>query len=133
MDTELSSFNINESLEELIALLNRFAHQKKITLEKQFEKELPLIQSNPSLLQLAVFNIIQDMMTRLDKNSNISLQTNVTNGHVSIRINIKGNLLATSQESAPDTLNDRIIKKLGGDFLQETEKGILIKLPKLLS
>ena len=37
MDRALSTFNVNESLEELLVLLNRVANQKKVSFEKDFQ------------------------------------------------------------------------------------------------
>jgi hypothetical protein len=113
--------------------VSRFANQKKISLEKQFYKDLPPIQSNPSSLQLVVFNIIEDRMTRLDKNSKILLQTNVSNGLIAIRITSEGTILETVQKPSSDTLNETIMKELGGKILQETGEEILITLPKTSS
>jgi len=114
MDTPLSAFNVNESLEELSGLLNRFANQKRIVLEKQFQKDLPQIYSNPSLLQLLVFNIIESGMPRLDRNSTISIQTHHTDGFIDIRIILKGTVLEEGASS--HELNDSIIKELGGQL-----------------
>ena len=38
MDRALSTFNVNESLEELLVLLNRVANQKKVSFERIFRR-----------------------------------------------------------------------------------------------
>lgn len=132
MDTSLSTFNVNESLEELISLLNRFANQKKIYLEKQFHEDLPQIRSNPSLLQLVVFNIIEDSMIRLDKNSTISVQTNQADGLIAIRIILKGTVLETEKSVSSHELNVNIIKELvGGQLSLIRGEETLITLPTM--
>lgn len=125
MDTSLATFNINESLEELIALLNRLANQKKIHLEKDFQKDLPSIYSNPSMLQFIVFGDLEEKITRLDKNSRIIVKTEVINGSVAIRIIPKGNALETDVEKVlyPHEINDYVIKMLGGTISKQKENG----------
>jgi nitrogen-specific signal transduction histidine kinase len=100
MDTPLSSFNINESLEELTALIDRFAAQKKIVLERDFKKDLPSINSSPAILQFLVFNFLEDKMAKLDKNSSIIVKTEVIKDSVTIRLIPQGNVLPTETEKS---------------------------------
>jgi hypothetical protein len=134
MDTEISTFNVNETLEELIALLKRFANQKKISLEKDFQQDIPSITNNPSLLQLLVFHFLEEQLTGLDKDSSIMLKTSLSNGSVIVKIIAKGHYLETEPGEKPDT--DKvyvcIIDQLGGTIIKENDL-ISISLPVLLS
>jgi len=135
MDTELCTFNVNETLEELIALLTRFANQKKISLEKDFQQDIPSITNNPSLLQLLVFHFLEEQLTGLDKNSSLILNTSLSNGLVVVKIMIKGNYLEAESEKKPGTDNKihvYIIDQLGGTIIKENDL-ISISLPVLLS
>src|SRR4030042_3981784 len=78
MDRPRVSFHVNESLEGLISLISRLARQRKISLEREFQRDLPSINSDPALLQLLVFCLIEDAMARLDKNGKIILKTSAS-------------------------------------------------------
>jgi nitrogen-specific signal transduction histidine kinase len=134
MDTELCTFNVNETLEELIALITRFANQKKISLEKDFQQDIPSINNNPSLLQLLIFHFLEGQLTGLAKDSSIMLKTSVLNRSVAVQIITKGNYLETVTEKGPetDTIHDYIINKLGGAIVRDNDL-IIITLPVSLS
>ncbi len=127
MDTPLSSFNINDSMEELTALLHRFANQKRISFEKDFRKDLPSINSSPAILQFLVFNFLEDKMSKLDKNSRIIIKTDLINGSVAIRIIPEGNVLETETEKAPcpHEMNDYAINLLRGTISTQGEETVI--------
>jgi hypothetical protein len=134
MDTELCTFNVNETLEELIALLTRVARQKKISLEKDFQKDIPSINNNPSLLQLLVFHFLEKQFTRLDKDSSLVLKTSLSNSLVTVQIITKGNYLEAVTDKVPvtDTIYDYIKDMLGGTIVWDNDR-IIITLPVSLS
>ena len=70
MDRALSTFSVNESIEELLILVHRVASQKKVTFEKDFDEDMPQISSDPAKLQFVVFCFI-------DKNLKGSIKTAV--------------------------------------------------------
>lgn len=131
MDTELSSFDINESLEELVALVARFANQDNITIEKSFQDEIPLVYSSPSLFQFVVFSILQERFSRLDKNSTITIQTALSDHTVQIEITPEGETLQKKHDDLPNSFEmvDSLIKQLGGNIVQDQKQGIVITLP----
>ncbi len=135
MDNQLANFNINESLEELAALVTRFANQKKISIEKDFYETMPSVYSNPSLLQFIVFSAIEEKLSQLDKNSKIVIQTGVTEGGVRIRIAPQGNFVQgdSNATSISYEILENIVKKLGGNILHEKDKETLIMLPMTVS
>jgi len=134
MDTELCTFNVNETLEELIALLKRFANQKKISLEKDLQQDIPSITNNPSLLQLLVFHFLEEQLTGLAKDSSIMLKTSLSNGLVVVKIMSKGNYQEAESEKKPgtDKIHVYIIDQLGGTIIKENGL-ISISLPVSLS
>lgn len=71
MDHPLSSFSIIEVLQEEIYLLNRFARQRQVKLEFTFEKGIPAIFNNPSLLQFLFFCIIWPELEVLEAGSRV--------------------------------------------------------------
>lgn len=131
MDDQLATFNINESLEELIALVTRFANQKKITIEKYFDKSMPSIYSNPSLLQFVVYTVLEEKIRNLGKNSKIAIQTGVDENSVRIRLVSEGNLIEGEGDatSIPYEILEKIIKQLGGNISEENGRETLMMLP----
>jgi signal transduction histidine kinase len=134
MDTELCTFNVNETLEELIALITRFANQKKISLEKDFQQDIPSITNNPSLLQLLVFHFLEEQLTRLAKDSSLMLKTSLSNGSVLVKIIAKGSYQETESEKglSNNEINSYIIDQLRGTIAKENDL-ISISLPVSLS
>lgn len=128
MDNNVSSFNVNEILEELIALLSRYANQKKIRLEKDFLNDIPSIISSPSLLQLLLFHLLDERMENLDKNSRLIIKTATTNDAIEIRIIPEGNLFQaeTEKERIPDTLLNTVMEQLGGSIAREKDTVITL-------
>jgi len=131
MDDQLATFNINESLEELTALVTRFANQKKVIIEKDFHESMPSIYSNPSLLQLVVYTALEEKIKHLDKNSKISIQTGIDENSVKIRLVAEGNLIEGEGDatSIPYAILEKIIKQLGGNISEENRKETLMMLP----
>jgi nitrogen-specific signal transduction histidine kinase len=125
MDTQLSDFNCNEALEELIALVNRFANQKRIELAKDFQQDLPQIYGNPSMVQFLVFSFLEENIITLAQNSRIIIKTESANGSIMIRIIPEGNLLEVEREKVefPYETYDIVLKQLGGTLTRS--KGAL--------
>ncbi len=129
MDNPASTFNVNEALEELIALINRVLNQHRINLEKDFQRDIPLIHSEPLQLQLLIFCFIEKNMVRLVENSSIIVKTVYADNLLSIKIITKGNLIDTDKKGiCPDDICPYIIKQLGGSISQKTEE-VIITLP----
>lgn len=130
MDMQFANFNVNECLEDLIALLQRVANQRKITLEKDFQRDLPNIYSNPSMLQLLVFCSIENRILRLDKNAKIILNTSHSDGFVTIRLITEGSIAGADVEAGlcPQEIHDYVIKQLNGNISQQGGEAA-IRLP----
>jgi nitrogen-specific signal transduction histidine kinase len=129
MDTPRVSFSVNEGMEELLALMNRFANQKKIRLEANFEKGLPSVVSDPAMLQFLVFCFVREKLDRLDANGRITVRTVRADGSVRIAIVVDGGLhMAETESLCSPEIREHVIKRLGGNVLEE-DKGIQITLP----
>ena len=131
MDTPLSTFSVNDSIEELAALMQRFANQKKITIEKDLQQDLDPVHSNPSMLQFLVFTFLEEMLAELDKNSRISIKTKGAQNAVEIRITPGGNFIEGAAGAGPMVyeIGNAIIKQLGGALSRDTGKEAVILLP----
>jgi nitrogen-specific signal transduction histidine kinase len=129
MDTPRVSFNVNEGMEELLALMNRFANQRKIRLEKDFQKDLSSVLSDPAMIQFLVFCFIREKLDRLDKDSRITVKTGRADSGVTISITTQGSLIEAETESpcSPE-IRRHVIRILGGELL-EKEQGTQITLP----
>ncbi len=125
MDLPLTKVNVNDCMEELIVLLHRFANQKRISFEKEFQKDPPTINSNPSMVQFLVFNFLEELLTTLDKDSRILIKTETLNGSVAIRIIPKGNILDTGTGEAlcSQEIIDYVLAMLGGTLSKQKDGG----------
>jgi nitrogen-specific signal transduction histidine kinase len=130
MDTQLAAFNINESLEELFALIQRVANQKKITLARDFQRDIPSVYSNPSIFQFLIFSFLEERMTNLDKNSIITVKTGIKGSSVGVNISSEGVLRVGQDVQAmiPPEIRTFALQKLTGD-ISESNGNILITLP----
>jgi hypothetical protein len=130
MEQPWSVYKVNESLEELIALLQKFVSQKKISLEKDFHEELQTIHGNPALLQFLVSCLVEEMFYKLDKNSTITIKTNISNGLLMIDVIGRGNFLETAKENSicSNEIQQQVINQIYGNISQ-TDKGIEITIP----
>ena len=129
MDSPLSSFHINESLEELIALLKRFANQKRIVFKQDYDTDKPTVYSNPAILQLIIFTFLEQNIMELEQESTITLQTTVTDQSVRVTIIPNGKRIEGGSVSIPSELLDIVIKELGGNISLDREKETIILLP----
>jgi len=73
MDAPASTFNVNDLLIEELALMDRFAATKQIFVEKNFQKDIPPVNSNPSLLQFIIFLIVNELLETLECGSTIQI------------------------------------------------------------
>lgn len=129
MDNPLSTFNANESLEELLVLLHRLANQKRLSIEKDFTQDIPPIYNNPSKLQFLVFCFIEKNIRRLDKDSRIIIKTKQSNSSVELSIIPEGNFIGTDEKGiCSDEIHQHVIKQLRGSITREKE-GVTITLP----
>lgn len=131
MDKPLSTFSVNESIEELVVLLNRIANQKKISFEKDFQENIPVIHNDPSMLQFLIFCLIEEGLRRLDKNGRIIFKTTRSGGSIAINIIQKGNFIETDEKGlCSNEISQHVINQLGGTIYQEEGGvGMTITLP----
>jgi nitrogen-specific signal transduction histidine kinase len=139
MDNQFATFNVNESLEELAALVTRFANQKKITIEKDFDESMPVIYNNPSLLQFVIYTALEKKIRNLNKNNKITIKTGVVENSVRVRLVSEGNLLEGEGKGEGDTTSipheilEKIVKQLGGNISEENVRETLMTIPLMNS
>ncbi|MEO5356078.1 MAG: hypothetical protein H7844_02125 [Nitrospirae bacterium YQR-1] len=77
MDCTLSTFDINEAVEELAVLMSRFAGQRLVRIETSLDAGLPGIYGNPSLFQYALSTLVFSAIESFDsqKKSTLTIKT----------------------------------------------------------
>jgi nitrogen-specific signal transduction histidine kinase len=130
MEKPLCDFDIHKSIEELVVLLRRVVNQKRISLEKDFTANMPLIYSNPLKVQFLIFCLVDKHLKRLDKNSRIIIKTVYSNDSIGITVIPKGNLINTYEEvTCKDEIYKHIVEQLGGSISQKPADETTIMLP----
>ncbi|MBF0321040.1 MAG: hypothetical protein HQL01_14675 [Nitrospirae bacterium] len=75
MDKPLSSFDINECVEEVLSLLHRFIAQKRITFKTGLTQGMQPVTGNPAKIQLLVYMAIQGIAAAMHENNHILIKT----------------------------------------------------------
>lgn len=133
MDSPLSTFSVNQSIEELLVLLNRTANQRKVHLEKDFHENIPMIYSSSSKLQFLIFCLIDNNLKRLAEDSKIIFKTLYLDGSISISISPKGKFIETDEKNiCSDDIYQHVINQLGGNISQKDGE-VTITLPLSLA
>lgn len=131
MDSMNTSFNVNECIEDLITLMNRLANQKRITIEINLERDLPLVHSSPALLQLLIFCALEEIIARFSMNSRITLKSAFSDDRISVHLIPDGD--AISQDIAGNHCSSEfqqdIAGQLRGTFTIEG-RNTIITLPR---
>lgn len=89
MDTPDSTFNVNDLLDEEIALIERFARLKNIILIKDFSKEVCSTYNNPSLFQFIVFTDIYKIIEECEDSGEIIISSFQQQSDITVVIKIK--------------------------------------------
>ena len=133
MDEPLASFDVNESINELLVLLGRIAKQKGIIFEKDFQDNVPLIYSNPSKLQFLIFCFIDKNLNRFERNGSIIFKTSYSHSFITIKILTRGEVTETGERDiCPDEIHEYVARRLRGNIVRE-DGGIAITLPLSIS
>lgn len=90
MDEPLSSFNVNELLEEELSLLNWMIRQKKVKLATEYDQGLAAVVSNPSLVQLLVFLLLVSCLEQLAEGGSIKVVTAQEGSAVKVELRPEG-------------------------------------------
>lgn len=90
MDSPLSHCNVNDLLTEELALMERFGAMKNISFDKNLQKEIPSVYSNPSLLQFIIFSLVNDLLERLASGSVIRFSSSAKGDDIEVHIESSG-------------------------------------------
>lgn len=104
LDEEISSFSVNDVLEELLALTGRIFRQKGIEVRTAFCGERCEIRGSAFLLQSLVFSILERKNDSLEEEGTIVIRTDTpSKGEVRIDIDFAGNIHDEGREIVPFT------------------------------
>ncbi|MGE5237622.1 MAG: hypothetical protein ACM3ON_02330 [Chloroflexota bacterium] len=133
MDAEMSVFSVNEVLDELIALTERLARQRRITVQKDFDETLPALCSNPSRLQLVVFGLFEKMYKTLEQRSQIVMKTRLAQEGMTVSLIPQGAAVEPESDTAwlcTEEFAAAVVTDLGGTITKEETAGaVTISLP----
>jgi two-component system NtrC family sensor kinase len=151
IDITLEVIDLNDTIKEVLAFIEKEMLYRSIRLELHLKKDLPKIFSDKGQLQQVLLNIANNAVDAVGKGGFIEVQTDVKNGDfvtVSIKDNGPGipqNILShifepfyTTKEKGKGTglglsISYGIIQKLGGSILVQSEEqkgtSFIIEIP----
>jgi two-component system, NtrC family, sensor kinase len=90
MEPRLEDVDINETINQTIALLENYAHINNIEIKTVLQPDLPIIASDQSQLQQVFLNIISNAIDALVKDGSIEIESSKTDSMINIRITDNG-------------------------------------------
>lgn len=75
MESELKNVDVNTLIEEVVSMRERDASFSNISIVREYEKDLPLVYSDPSMLRQVLLNLINNAIDALENGGEISIQT----------------------------------------------------------
>jgi C4-dicarboxylate-specific signal transduction histidine kinase len=134
-DTNKSDVDLNEIIEHLIFLTERFARIKNITLQNRPSTQSITITSDPFLLQMSLFNCISYLLNNMANGGEIILTPEKSGNEYSVSINCKGeridkSIIFKDSSSSEELLSlNSIMQSLNGTYeLDELNAAIIIKI-----
>lgn len=134
----IREIDMNVLLDEILELLDRELRFNRITVERAFERPLPTIRSDPSLVRQVFQNLILNAVTAIRKDGRITLSTRGREGGVTVNVadsgpgipeEIKAKIFDPLYAARPDgsglglSIGAGILQKVGGRISVESEPG----------
>lgn len=134
----IREIDMNVLLEEILELLDRELRFNRITVERAFERPLPTIRSDPSLVRQVFQNLILNAVTAIRRDGRITLSTRGREGGVTVNVadngpgvpeEIKAKIFDPLYAARPDgsglglSIGAGILQKVGGRISVESEPG----------
>ncbi len=102
-DAPLSPFHLQDILDEDLAFLRRFAELKSLDVALSFGQGLPMLSSNPALVQFIFSSLFLFLLSTLSSGGTISVFTEQRNGAICVGLRPEG--LAADGGSTLDDLD----------------------------
>jgi hypothetical protein len=127
MESELASVNINDLIDELVALVNRLAYRKRISFKKDLNGGMPDAKLNPLLFHYFIFCLIDRGMSDLDRNSVILVGTSYSNGCFRISLLSDGTIKPQADPcmTVSDEELEQLASELGAVILQRGNETVI--------
>jgi two-component system NtrC family sensor kinase len=140
MEPRMEDVDVNEVLEQTSQLLENSARLNNIEIEKDFQKDLPIISSDQSQLQQVFLNLITNAIDAIGKDGRILLKTRRLDSRIAISVKDNGpgipkefqskifDPFFTTKETGKGTglglsISYNIVQNLGGTIHLESKKG----------
>ncbi len=134
-DNNKADVDLNELIEHLIFLTERFARIKNITLKKESSTQSIILHNDPFLMQMALFNCISYLLNRMANEGEISICPQKKGTEYSVTISCKGegtdkSTIFKDSSSSEELLSlSSIMEKLNGVYeFDETNAAVIIKV-----
>jgi nitrogen-specific signal transduction histidine kinase len=131
MDSEAAYYNVAEVLDELMVLVSRLARQRLVTIETDFDAEIPPVVGDPANLQMLVFFLLDEKMRNLPRESSIGIRIRAAHGGAMIGIVSPGPLQEEEAVSrCPREILLSVAERMGAEIVdnaEEQEIGILLR------
>ncbi len=139
MDSHFMDVDLREIVDEVVDMREQDAFLDNISIEKEFDKDLPVIFSEPYLLRQLLLNLVNNAVDAVQKGGKIVVQTRME-GRDKVLIRVKDNGVGIPRENLSKIFDPffttkppgkgtglglstchGIINKLGGEILVDSE------------
>lgn len=134
-DNNKTDVDINELVEHLIFLTERFARLKNITLQNQPSKDSLIIKTDPLQLEMALYNCISHLLNKMGNGGEIIIFPQKIGNEYSVSVSCKrevidkASLFKDASASEELLVLNSILGNLNGVYeLDESNVAILIKI-----
>jgi two-component system NtrC family sensor kinase len=83
-DSERSPTDINEAVEETLALFEHEARRRRIAIPRRFQDGLPLVSTDPALLQQVILNVLHNALDAVGWDGAIEVSTRLAGDRVAV-------------------------------------------------
>ncbi len=130
MEKGRSSVNINNLIEELLALMVRLAYRKRITFRKKLSPNLPESVLNAALFHRLLFCIVESKMSRLDRNGVICVGSLFSSDCFRITVSTEGPIIPLAGTPETDGVAEMGEAASGlGAVISESGSETIITIP----
>jgi C4-dicarboxylate-specific signal transduction histidine kinase len=129
LDQEISSFSVNDVIDELLALTGRQYRQNMVEVRTAYHAGLPEVRSSSAHLQSLLFCVLERVLHFLRQEGAVAISTHPINGGVKVVISMAGGLREGMRE--PGVADDCAICALAtalGITVAQTPDGKTVSL-----
>ena len=129
-DSIKTEIELNDLIEHLIFLTERFARIKNVSLNHQIPNQSVTLISNPLKLQMALFICIAHLLNHMSNGGEINISPDKNGNEIFISVICKGELANKSSSREELSSLHSIMENLSGAFeIDESNNAIILKIP----